>query len=344
MRIHGLTSTLAVSEELGYKMRMNLRSAPRQADVAKLTGLSQATISRVLHDDPAVLPATKAKVFDACEKLGYRVSVGGRLLAAGRKAIVGLSLSGAVLPTNRYTTIIYQHLAQILHSTGWSTVLISSTEFSTSIDDVGAVILIGVMQDDERLAIASAKNIPAVSIGHPLSGHFSVAPNDWKGGCLAAEYLIANGRRTLAIMTAADKSNDPGLRQRQKGFTDTATKLGASVEEIQIDFQPTATLSGYRSVSRIRNDIDGLFCDTDEAAIGALWALRDTARRVGPTGSMSLIGFDNMPELANEAGLTTISQDFRQIAKTALDLRLLAEKGHAPEAIAVSVDLVVRET
>ncbi|WP_158259442.1 LacI family DNA-binding transcriptional regulator [Hasllibacter halocynthiae] len=323
---------------------MVLARPPRQSDVARLTGLSQATVSRVLRNDPSVIPATKARVFAACEELGYRVSVGARLLAEGRQALVGLSLSTRVLPTDRYTSIIHQHLVRHLESSGWGTVLIPADGFDAGLAQVGAVILIGVSRRDDRLRLARAAGIPAIAIGHPEEEAPSVAPDDLEGGRIAARHLIAKGRRTLAMLSAARETGDPGLARRREGFVGAAGEAGLSVAVLETDHAPTAAVDGYRSALALPGGVDGLFCDTDEAAIGALWALRDRGRRIGPDGDCGLVGFDDLPGMAEEAGLTTVAQDFEEIARAALSLRGPTIEGRDAAPAIVPVRLRERAT
>ena len=320
---------------------MTAARAPTQADVARETGLSQATISRVLHDDPAVLPETKARVFAACEALGYRVSVGARMLAAGRRALVGLSLSDQVLPTDRYTSVIHQHLSRQLQSSGWGTVLLAGNRFEAELGRIGAAILIGVSARDTRIAVAAAQGVPSVAIGHPAGDAFAVAPDDAEGGRLAARHLEGSGRARLAILSAARGMGDPGLILRRDGFLAAA---GPEAREIPLDHAPTATLAGYRAARAIPPDVDGLFCDTDEVAIGALWGLRDAGRTVGPGGDCGLVGFDDMPGLADAEGLTTVAQGFAQTAEAALALRIESERGLPPRRIVTDVELITRRT
>ena len=323
---------------------MTTERSPRQSDVARLTGLSQTTVSRVLRDDPAVLPGTRAKVREACDALGYRVSLGGRLLAAGARASVGLSLSGEALPTDRYVSVLHQCLAAELESSGWGTRLLAADAFEASLAEIGGVILVGVERHDPRLARCAARGVPCVAIGHPEGEAFAVAPDDAGGGRLAARHLVARGRRSLVALGSATGSGDPGLVARRDAFLAEAAAAGVAAVAVAADRAPTATLAGYRAAVAAATGADGLFCDTDEHAIGALYALRDAGRRVGPDGDVEIVGFDDLPRLAEGEGLTTVRQGFAATVREAAALQREAARAMPARRVTTPVELVVRVT
>ena len=323
---------------------MTSSRTPRQSDVAELTGLSQTTVSRVLRDDPAVLPETRERVRRACEALGYRVSIGGRLLAAGPRATVGLSLSGEALPTDRYVSITHQCLAAEFESAGWSTLLLPADSFEARLSEIGAAILVGVARRDDRLRLCAARSVPCVAIGHPEGSVFAVAPDDAEGGRLAARHLVRAGRRSLTVLSSAGDAGDPGLLARRDGFLSEAASLGVRTRTLVVDRLPTATLAGYRSAPRAAEGADGLFCDTDEHAVGALYALRDAGTSVGPGGDVGLVGFDDLPRLAEAEELTTVRQDVAATVREAAALRREAARELTPRRVTTPVEMIVRRT
>ena len=183
-----------------------------------------------------------------------------------------------------------------------------------------------------------------MAIGHPEAEAFSVAPDDRAGGEMAARHLLSAGRRSLAVISAARSTGDPGLERRREGFLAVAEAAGAAAREVEIGHVPTASLAGYKAAAALPAQVDGVFCDTDETALGALTAIREGGGDVGAEGRISLVGFDDMPGIADAAGLTTVSQNFAQIARTALDLRQEAERGLPRRRVLTEVHLIDRST
>ena len=319
-----------------------------QHDLARETGLSQTTISRVLRGDPAVTAETRARVVAASRKLGYRPSVGARMLVRGRSAVIGLSLSARALPTDRYVSVLHQSLAFELASSGWGARLISPEALSGELDEIGALVLIGVAARDPRIEACRAAALPLAAIGYPADPAVpSVVPDDADGARRAVTHLVARGRTRLVLLSSlAASGGDPGLRVRREAALACAANLGVPLEIIEAERHVSSTLAGYRAVARADERFrgtDGLFCDRDEHALGALAALRDRGARVPE--DVSVVGFDDLPDFS--ASLTTVRQDFDGLARAAIALCRNDEartSERAPVPRVVPVELVVRET
>jgi LacI family transcriptional regulator len=307
--------------------------------VAEKAGVSVATVSRSLHDDPAVVPETRRRVLRVCDELGYVPSLAGRRLKQGVKAVVGLSLGSQDHAVGRYVSLMHRALSQQLALSGWSVELIRSRDFHEGLS-VGGLILLGVLTHDSRLDALRGSGLPIVSIGHDERG-FHVAPDDAAGARLAVAHLLGLGRRRLAILHSHDVNH--GISLRARAAIEAARDAG--VEPIVFDFDPstTPTLQGYRAMARAMAAgaaFDGLFCETDELAIGAVTALEDAGRNV--PGQVAVVGFDDLPEFAER--LTTIKQDIPRIAAAAIDLLAKARRGDKPRAVLLPVELIKRET
>jgi LacI family transcriptional regulator len=317
---------------------------PTQYDIARLTGLSQATISRALRGDASVVQDTRDRILAACAELNYRPSIGARLLAEGRRAMIGISLSRDALPTDRYVTLLYQNLVQQLDDSGWGVTLLASTELSARMATVGAVILIGVEHHDPRLDLCKRAKVPFVAIGYVSEADvFSVIPDDADGARQVVAHFHALGRRHFAVMSSFNRGQGPAMGIRAEVAMTEARRLGLTVTHLDALRDITSTLGGYRTAMRFKNDlsrIDCLFCDTDEHALGAAAAIRDLGLRIPQ--DITVAGFDDLPGLSQH--LTTIRQDFAEIARSTIILREEAILGTPARKIVVPVNLILRQT
>ena len=98
------------------------------SDVAREAGVSQQTVSRVLHDHPSVRPETRARVNAAIERLGYRPNLAARSLAAGRSPTVGVLLTSQL---SHGTAAIFAAIADSARQEGYQLVMVSARDDSS---------------------------------------------------------------------------------------------------------------------------------------------------------------------------------------------------------------------
>jgi LacI family transcriptional regulator len=307
--------------------------------VAEKSGYSVATVSRALHNDSSVVPQTREHVLRVCREVGYEPSIAGRRLSWGNKAVVGLSLGAHDHAAGRFVALMHQALSHELGKSGWSVEVIASDRFNDDLD-IGGLILVGIAPNDPRTNSNVARRIPTVAIGHDLDC-FSVAADDRHGGELAAQHLLGLGRKRLALLQGKP---DGGKRvMRVDAFVETARAGGVEPITIEADATATPSLQGYRVLAPLLKNgapFDGLFCETDELALGALAALEDAGVEV--PHEVALVGFDDLPDLA--ARLTTIRQDFPKLAEAAIKLLAEARRGATPRNVLMPTELVRRQT
>lgn len=317
---------------------------PTLANIALASGYSTATVSRALRGDSAVTEQTREAVLKVCARLGYKPSVGGRILAQGASAFVGLSLGQTDNLTARYVSLLHQALSQQLTETGWALRLVTADDFVNSLSAVGAMIIIGTVDDDPRIALCRKKNIPRVSIGYDRSNSgFSVVPDDEGGARLVARHFAQSGRKRLAIMPSWRGESSAKTSVRTRACLEEGRRLGLDPQVLPSVNTITSTLDGYRTIVAALSDMhsfDCLFCDTDEQALGARAALIDSGFKV--PGDIGVAGFDDLPVLS--ASLTTVRQEFSLLAKTALELVDKARRGEPPLQVTLPVTLIVRQS
>ncbi|VAW16339.1 hypothetical protein MNBD_ALPHA11-1294 [hydrothermal vent metagenome] len=314
------------------------------ADIAAATGFSTATISRSLRGDSAVTPKTRAAVLRVCAELGYKPSVGGRILAQGASAFVGLSLGATDRSTARYVSLLHQAVSEQMTETGWALRLVNSNDFVPTLSAVGAMIIIGTIANDPRIKLCREKGIAHVAIGYDQSNPgFSVVPDDDGGARLVANHFAATGRKKMAVMASRRSGDIADILVRAAACMDEGKKLGLQPIMLPAVKSITSTLDGYRSMiaaSKAKISFDCLFCETDEQALGAQAALLDLNKKVPK--DIAIAGFDDLPVLS--ANLTTVRQDFSLLAVTVLELLEKARRGEEPLQVTLPVELIVRQS
>lgn len=314
-------------------------SRPTLALVAEKAGYSIATVSRALNNDESVLPETRARIVKICDEMGYRPSIAGRHLSQGSKAVVGLSLGQKDYAASRFVSLMHQALSSSLAASGWSVQLLAADQFNENLD-IGGLIILGLLRDDLRLHSPVARRIPTVAIGH-YGDCFRVAPDDVAGGRLAADHLLSLGRKHIALLQLHESDGSTAIRV--EAFAERIEAAGQRVLRLDVEAAGTPSLQGYRTIAhqiKAGTKFDGLFCETDELALGALSALEDAGLRVPE--EVALIGFDDLPALSSR--LTTIRQVIPGMAEAAIALLDEAKRGRPPRHMLMPVSLVERET
>ncbi|MEU7486180.1 LacI family DNA-binding transcriptional regulator [Streptomyces sp. NPDC042319] len=324
-------------------------------DVARASGCSIATVSRVLAGTRPVGAETARTVREAAARLGYRPNHVARALRRRATGTVGL-----VLPqiTNPFFPELVRELEHALHAEGRAVLLADcdddpATEAARIAEfldrQVDALLLIPVDERRSRDAVAdAARRVPVVLLDRGCGPGVadSVAVDNAAGMALVLDHLAAAGRRRPWFVGAAGTTTAAAERR-------AAYEAGAAVLDPpapgRVELGDFSVAWGRAAVDRIwPSRPDAIVCANDLIAVGALQRLRQLGADV--PGEVAVTGFDDVPfaGLADPA-LTTVRQPVSELAAEAA--WLLAERsedrishgGAAPSrAIRLAPRLVVR--
>ncbi|GAB2611327.1 LacI family DNA-binding transcriptional regulator [Kribbella endophytica] len=332
---------------------------PTLEDVAKVAGVSRATVSRVINGQASVDATLQRKVLAAVEEIGYRPNTAARQLAGRRAGALALVLSGSdgsaeeVLSDpffGRITGGVVKHLrTKGIHPT----LFLADSEAARleAVDHVrrGAAdgaLLVSTHADDILPGLFVEAGLPAVLFARPAL-HAPISYVDLAhevGAALAADRLVSRGCRK--VVTIAGPTDVPAAQDRLTGFRQAMARHGQP--HIPVAYGNFTQDSGETAMLQLLAqipDLDGVFAANDLMAAGALRALRDAGRPV-PT-EVAVIGFDNSaPASSAVPPLTTIAQPLEEMA--AEMSRLLVDQietpGQAPQCTIFDPHLVERES
>ncbi|ANE42880.1 LacI family DNA-binding transcriptional regulator [Deinococcus puniceus] len=306
---------------------------PTIDDIARASGVSKGTVSRVINGHSTVAERTRARVQEVIARLDYTPDPAARNLSWRTGQTLGLSLDRDDPMLSPYQVLFRRALEA--HTAPLGVQLLDLRADLTRMARLpSAVLVMHAVEGDPRLSFLQQVGVPAVLIGHhPAS--FWVAPDDEGGAHLATTQLLEAGHRHLAYLGAGPSQV---AQDRQRGFERAARTVGANTQLLAADF---TVLGGYRAVRRAWESglrFTGLFAQSDESAIGAVAALEDLGINI--PGDVSVVGFDGLPELPLPYSLTTVSQDIPRIASTALTLVQEAISGQSPRGEFIPVQLI----
>lgn len=298
-------------------------------DIAKLAGVSTATVSNVLNGNTSkVSVSTKERIEKIIKEVDYKPNAMARSLAKKESKMIGL-----VVPyigpdedffMNPYYARMVAALERYVRSKEYYLMLRCVPDCRQVIPqlsswNVDGVFFLGVVEPDVK-EIISALDAPVVFLDTYTKEKniVNVGLDDYKGGYLSARYLIGKGHKKIAL-ACPDYKGTGVVRERYLGFKKACEE--AKIEFTEDDIYRTDTV--YNGAITVGNDIalsgkgyTAVATMSDIVAFGIIEGIKQCGFSV--PDDMSVIGFDNLAEgeYVNPK-LTTISQDINEKANAA---------------------------
>ncbi|MBP0633021.1 MULTISPECIES: LacI family DNA-binding transcriptional regulator [unclassified Cupriavidus] len=325
-------------------------------DIARLAGVSQTTVSRVLQDLPTVKPETKARVLKVIQDHEYSPSAAARQMKtrrSGTVAVVVASLSNPLYP------LLLQLLVEQLATRGFRTTV---WELDGGMDDAtvralaesatDGVIFAAALDESKELLSRVAAEKPIILINRSVGTNLfdTIVSDNYAGGRRVAEYFLASGRRNIGLISAksSKSSRASTIRERERGFMDGLGPVAQSPAFTRADAADFGYDFGFRAMQSLLSDrpeIDSVFCTNDIVAIGVLDAAKRCGRRVPE--EMWVVGYDDIPMSRWECiGLTTVQQPLPSMVEQVVERleRRMADPKITPQTFILPNDLVLRRT
>jgi len=305
--------------------------------VAALAEVSIATVSKALNGRPGVKVSTRARVFQAAEKLGFESNVLARSLLTGRSYTVGLITNDSY---GRFTMPVLLGVEDTLQSGQLAVLLCDGRDDSIREQHyvrtllarrVDGIIVTG-RRSDPRPPISRDLPVPVIYAMSESAdpSDASVLPDDEGGGAVAVQHLLATGRTRIGHITGP--ASFRAARLRAMGAERVLAGAGLSLaggEALYGEWSEAWGRQAARILIRAAPTTDAVFCGSDQVARGVADALRETGARV--PDDIALVGFDNWTVMAEAAQppLTTVDMNLPEVGRTAAEALLSAIAGHA---------------
>jgi DNA-binding LacI/PurR family transcriptional regulator len=325
-------------------------------DVARLAGVSPATVSQALNGRPRVNSGTRQRVLEAAQKLRYAPNLHGRRLARRRAESIAV-IQGRNLSTvfsDSFFRMVMGGVAAAAQARGYSLVITPAARAGAARVDLpgvlgnGAVdgaLVIGVLEEDLLLVLRS-RGLPIVLVDTYLPGVEvpAILPDYRAGARQATLHLLGLGHRRVAFLGAA--VSYPFGWHTYEGYVDALAAAGvaqepALVRRVEIDVEAaTAAAAAWLDLPEPPT---GIFAVTDAMAIGVLRAAR--ARGVGVPRPLAVVGMDDIEMSAyTDPPLTTVRIPKEQMGQLAAERLIGLIGGERPTTTIESVpgELVMR--
>lgn len=325
---------------------------PTIQDVARLSGVSIATVSRCLHLPDAVAPATRDRVLAAVRSTGYHLNTAAQSLRQRRS-----NAFLVVVPDigNTFFAEILRGIQAEAAPAGL-TMLIADTGLRPEREAAyvryllngradGALLLITALAEWFDIPSANAHGIrPVVSLAEvgPEFRSAAVSIDNEAAACAATDHLIALGHRRIAHLVGPDSAVLSGLRRDgyRRALAQAAIPLRAEYE-IQGDFSLASGHAAFDRLSKLVPRPTAIFCSNDEMAIGFIAAAHGAG--VAVPREISVMGFDDIHfAQASIPALSTIRQPRAAMGAAAMRNLLAIWANETPAPIRMPYEVILR--
>lgn len=325
---------------------------PTLKDVAKIAGVSTATVSHVLNDSKYVGDELKQKVTEAVAMLKYVPNNMAKSLRMQESRLIGLMISDI---SNPFFSLVVRGIEDGLAKNFYN-VLLCNTDSSSEKEQEYLKVLLSRRIDG--LVVSSAgnegkhfngKDVPLVFLNRrpDSTANNMVTTNNFRGGKLAAEHLINHGFRRIAVI-AGPQHISTG-RDRLLGFRRALEDHGCKWDVSLVKYGQFDIDSGYQSMRELVEQAikpDAVFACNNFMTLGAFQYLRETG--ISIPGEIAVIGYDD-PDwtIIVEPPLTVIRQPAYNLGLQAANLivQCIKEKNNnTPQQIYLDPELIIRKS
>lgn len=326
-------------------------------DIARLTGVSRSTVSRVVNDHPNVKASVRKRVLEVIQNTGYHPNAAARTLASQHSRMIGLVLPRSVSSffADPYFPRLAQGIAQACNQYDFTLALflVGTKEDEEKIFPrvarkglLDGILLQSGQIGDQLIDRLLASNIPLVIAGRPFQTQniSYIDVDNLQAACNAVRHLVRLGYQRIGTITGM--ANSTVTIDRKDGYIMALAEAGRDVDESLIVEGDFTEAGGYAAMQQLlKANPDAVFAASDIMALGAMRYAREAGRRI--PDDIAFVGFDDLPIVPlPDPPLTTVHQPIYQFGFKAVEILIdLIENGIMPaRRIILDTELIVRES
>lgn len=300
-------------------------------DIAAAAGVSVMTVSRALSGKGYVAEATRAKVQQMAQSMGYVANLGAKAMKGGRTRVLGLLVTDFQSPV---IAAIINAISRVVKQAGLDLLLydIATPDGDSARPEIvplmsslcDGLLLILPGQQAEQLAQFQRAKIPVVLVNYWRSPTPVpvVRADNYEGAFALTQHLLALGHRRIGFIRGTAHSGQSP--ERERGYLAALAAAGIEADPALIaqgDFGQRSGFDAGCALLALAEPPTAIFGANDLMALGVL----DAARQAGLAvpSQLSVAGFDDIPAAAHSfPALTTVRQDYEQLGDSAVRLLL----------------------
>lgn len=321
-------------------------------EIARLSGVSRATVSRYLNNG-YVSREKRIAIAKVIEETGYIPSNQARMLRSRRTNVVGV-----IIPKLNSDAVSREMtgIGNILSREGYQFLLANTANNERKELDyikvfqknqVDGIILIATVFTPEHRRLLKESNVPAVILGQNVRGFSSVYHDDYHAVKEMTGVLIKEGRTNIGYIGVSMRDEAAGAG-RYHGYEDAFKEQGMRMNERAMIEAAFSMDDGYNKAKELFErfpDLDGLFCATDSIAIGAMEYIKESGRRIPLDVAVAGVGNTSSSKVVCPK-LTTVHYYYEMAGEEAADLLMKMINGEEDTAreVQLGYEIVKRGT
>jgi LacI family transcriptional regulator len=328
-------------------------------DISKKCGYSITTVSKALNDYSDISYATKHKILDLANEMGYIPNLSARSLVTQKSYTIGVifeEITGVGLQHPLFSKIL-ESFKNVCEQDGYDIMFLSKhtggqngsyLQHSVRKQVEGILVLCADFNSPEMIELYDS-NLPMLTIDYGQPKLLNITSNNEEGIKQAVRYLRDLGHTKIANIYGGEVTYIGA--QRKEFFEQSMAKMNLEIPlGYQVEGEFFSKEDGYKAMRKLLKLADpptAIFCASDMLAIGAMQAIQQVGKHV--PDDFSIIGFDGIDigQIIHPR-LTTIKQDTRKIGVLAASqiLQMIDEKKRKLKGETITVDtyLVTGET
>jgi DNA-binding LacI/PurR family transcriptional regulator len=339
------------------------------ADIARIAGVSKATVSRALNDSTLISVETRERVRAIAQQHGFEMNATARSLSRRQTNVIALatypykpfgpleqqpseSAARDRLP-DTFMLEVMSGLVTGLHAHGYDMLVAQISDddsgWISRYLDAGRVdgfVLMSAECNARHLEELELRGAPFVVWGLDSTSHtFSTVSGDsYAGGRIATQHLLNGGRRRIAFIGGPDMEQE--AQDRYRGYSAALRAAYLPVDESLVTYGWYSSESAavrMRALLAEHDDIDAVFACSDVMAISVIEELRAVGRRVPE--DVAVVGYDDIALAAHaNPPLTTVRQSGPLAGRLLADSLIQQLRTGAVGHVSIPAELVIRES
>ncbi|MFN7003048.1 MAG: LacI family DNA-binding transcriptional regulator [Roseinatronobacter sp.] len=323
--------------------------------MAAKANVSVVTASRALRLSEKVTPETRARVEAAVEALGYVPNPAAQALASARSRIIGVVIPSL---TNQIFADLLRGVMDGLEGSPYTPQFVNTRYRVNREEDLlrlfatqrpAGMIVAGIDQSEAARALLRAMGCPVVQVMEtgPDPIDMIVGCDQRAAGQAAVEHLLAQGYRRIGFLGAR---MDPRAQRRLAGYRDALARagLGADARLVMTSPQSSSFTMGGQLLSDLlaqTPDVDAVFCNNDDVALGALFECQ--RRGISVPHQMGIVGFNDLDVVSCSVPTITSVRTLRyRTGQIAVEMirAALEDTPDVPHAVDIGFEVIPRQS